>query len=61
MRPPKYLQNVLVGAAALVFAGAHFAPDREQNGPVLTAAVSFVSPKLVSSPRRPSVRTRWRR
>jgi hypothetical protein len=42
MRPPKYLQNVLVGASALVFAGAHFAPDREQNGPVLTAAVSFV-------------------
>lgn len=45
MRPPKYLQNVLVGASALLFAGAHFAPNREQNGPVLSAAVKFVSPK----------------
>ena len=43
MRPPKYLQNVLVGAAALVFAGAHFAPSRHRDGPVLTAAVSFVN------------------
>ena len=45
MRPPRYLQNVLVGASALLFAGAQFTPEREQNGPVLTAAVSFVSPK----------------
>ena len=43
MRQPKYLQNVLVGASALTFAGAHFAPQRDQNGPVLTAAASFVS------------------
>jgi len=49
MRPPKYLQNVLVGASALVFAGAHFAPNREQNGPVLTAAVTLVSPKPAGS------------
>ncbi|HET7189576.1 MAG TPA: murein L,D-transpeptidase catalytic domain family protein [Gemmatimonadaceae bacterium] len=49
MRPPKYLQNVLVGASALLFAGAHFAPNREQNGPVLTAAVTFVSPKPAES------------
>jgi hypothetical protein len=49
MRPPKYLQNVLVGASALVFAGAHFAPDRDRNGPVLDAAVSFVSPKTTMS------------
>ena len=49
MRPPKYLQNVLVGASALVFAGAHFAPNRAQNGPVLTAAVTFVSPKPAES------------
>ena len=47
MRPPKYVQNVLVGAAALVFAGAHFAPEQHHDGPVLTAAVSFVSPKPV--------------
>ena len=46
MRPPRYLQNVLVGASALVFAGAHFMPGRQdQSGPVLTAAVKFVSPK----------------
>lgn len=45
MRPPKYLQNVLVGAAALIFAGAHFAPSRHRDGPVLTAAVSFVNGK----------------
>lgn len=45
MRPPKYLQNVLVGAAALVFAGAHFAPERDANGPVLKAAVALVSAK----------------
>jgi hypothetical protein len=43
LRPPKYLQNVLVGATALVFAGAHFVPDQKQSGPVLDAAVSFVS------------------
>ena len=39
------LQNVLVGASALLLAGAHFAPDRGHSGPVLKAAVSFVSPK----------------
>jgi hypothetical protein len=50
MRPPKYLQNILVGASALIFAGAHFLPNREQqNGPVLKAAVSFVSAKPVTS------------
>lgn len=43
MRSPKYLHNVLVGASALTFAGAHFAPERAQNGPVLTAAAAFVS------------------
>ncbi|MEO8563206.1 MAG: murein L,D-transpeptidase catalytic domain-containing protein [bacterium] len=37
------LQNVLVAATALLFAGAHFAPERDRSGPVLTAAVSFVS------------------
>lgn len=43
MRPPKYLQNVLVGASALLFAGAQFIPQTKGSGPVLTAAVSFVS------------------
>ena len=43
VRPPKYLQNVLVGASALVFAGAHLVPSDKQSGPVLTAAVEFVT------------------
>src|SRR5258708_6498495 len=58
MRQPKYLQNVLVGASALTFAGAHFAPDRAQNGPVLTAAASFVSAPPPASPTRAGVRER---
>jgi hypothetical protein len=45
MRPPRYLQNLLLGASALSIAGAHFVGNHEQNGPVLTAAVAFVSPK----------------
>jgi hypothetical protein len=49
MRPPRYLQNVLLGASALFVAGAHFLPDRQQNGPVLTAAVAFVSPKTTDA------------
>jgi hypothetical protein len=49
MRPPKYLQNVLVGASALLFAGAQFVPHQEQSGPVLNAAVSLVSAKPVAT------------
>jgi hypothetical protein len=44
MRPPRYLQNVLVGASALIFAGSRLMPSPE-SGPVLNAAVSFVSAK----------------
>jgi L,D-transpeptidase-like protein len=54
MRSITSLQNVLVGAAALIFAGAHFAPDRDHSGPVLTAAVSFVSRKAADSAAAPS-------
>lgn len=43
MRPSSYLQPVLLGASALVYAGAHFAPGGDRSGPVLTAAVSFVN------------------
>ncbi|MDB4899039.1 MAG: hypothetical protein JWN53_847 [Gemmatimonadetes bacterium] len=43
MRSPRLLQNVLVGASALLFAGAHFVPHPEQSGPVLNAAVTFVT------------------
>ena len=45
MRSILSVQNVLVGATAILFAGAHFAPDRDHSGPVLKAAVSFVTPK----------------
>lgn len=47
MRTPKYLQSVLLGTTALIVAGAHFVPGHEQNGPVLNAAVSFVTAKPV--------------
>lgn len=43
MRPPRYLGNVLVGASGLLFAGAQFTQAPQQDGPVLTAAVEFVS------------------
>ena len=42
MRPATILQNALLSASALLIAGAHFASDRDHNGPVLDAAVSFV-------------------
>ena len=41
MRPPRYLQPVLVGATALLFAGAQLAP-RSAPGPVLSAAESML-------------------
>lgn len=43
MRPATILQNALLGASALLIAGAHLAPDRQRNGPILNAAVSLVS------------------
>ncbi|MDB4881330.1 MAG: hypothetical protein JWL95_96, partial [Gemmatimonadetes bacterium] len=49
MRSAISLQNVLVGVSALLFAGAHFMPDRDRSGPVLTAAVAFVAPKPAAS------------
>jgi L,D-transpeptidase catalytic domain len=42
MRPAAIFQNALLGASALLIAGAHFAPDRDHSGPILNAAVSFV-------------------
>ncbi len=47
MRPPRYLQNVLIGASALVFAGAELMPSHQKSGPVLDAAVTFVTAKPV--------------
>lgn len=45
MVSPRYL-NLLVGASAVVFAGAQFNPGNDEAGPVLTAAVRFVSPRI---------------
>ena len=42
MAPGRYLQNVLVGAAAVVFAGALFAPGRDASGTPVGAADSAV-------------------
>jgi hypothetical protein len=49
MRSATILQNALLGASALLVAGAHFAPDRDHTGPVLTAAVEFVGGKADSA------------
>lgn len=43
MRPSHLLSNALIGASALLFAGARFAPANEANGPVLRAATAFVT------------------
>src|SRR4051812_10075046 len=49
MRSFTSFQNVLVGASALLFAGAQFSPRHDQSGPVLTAAVSFVARPTAST------------
>jgi hypothetical protein len=51
MKMPKYVGNVLIGATAAVFAGgSYLLPDHDKSGPVLTAAVEFVSPKTTIEP-----------
>jgi hypothetical protein len=45
MRSATIIMNALVGASALIIAGAHFAPEGDHTGPVLNAAVAFVTPK----------------
>ena len=42
MRLPSTLQQVILGASALVFAGATVMPGRTESRPVVDAAVSFV-------------------
>jgi hypothetical protein len=39
----KYLQNVLIGAAAAVFLGARVMPGTEKSGPVTAAAKAFLT------------------
>jgi L,D-transpeptidase-like protein len=45
----RHLQNVLVGATAVVFAAALFAPEQQASGPVLTEAKSFVTGQPAST------------
>ena len=54
VRAPKYVLNGLLGVSALVFGSAHFIHAPAENGPVLTAAVTFVSrsPLAEGSPAR---------
>ena len=47
MLPARYL-NLLVGASAVIFAGAQFSTHEQESGPVLTAAVNFVAPMNVA-------------
>jgi hypothetical protein len=42
MHPARSVQNVLVGVSALLFAASLFMPGRDQSGPVLSAATTFV-------------------
>ena len=57
MRSGKLIRNVLVGASAVIFAAAHVAPRPTTSGPVLTAALDFVSPKPVLASTLSSNRT----
>jgi hypothetical protein len=43
MRYPKYMQNVLVGATAVVLVGSRFVPSMNQPGPVESAAKAIVT------------------
>jgi len=47
--PGRYLQNVLIGAAAVVVAGALFASDRVQSGPVIGDATSYIAAATTSA------------
>jgi hypothetical protein len=57
MRSGKLIQNVLVGTGALLFAAAHVAPTPQTSGPVLKAAMDFVSPKTAMASTLPASRS----
>jgi hypothetical protein len=53
MRKGFLIQNVLLGASALVIVGSQLMPERDHTGPVLNAAANFVkgdSTSLLASP-----------
>ena len=43
----KYALNVVIGATAVVYAGARLMPSHNQNGPVLRAATAMVTGRPV--------------
>jgi hypothetical protein len=53
----KYVQNAMVGLTAALFGGTQLVPGTNQNGPVLQAAVSFVSSKADTSAGSPETTT----
>ncbi len=57
MRHVTYLPTALLGVTALMFAGAHLVPNQTESGPVLDAAVSFVTATSVKSASAASVRS----
>ena len=50
----EYLKKGLIGALALVLAGAHFIPGSDGQGPVLLKAASLVAGRDSSAPSNPS-------
>jgi hypothetical protein len=50
----KLIQNALVVSSAVIFAAAHVAPHPQAAGPVLTAAMAFVGPKLLLASTAPT-------
>src|SRR5512140_489654 len=45
MKTVNYARNALLGVTAAAFFGAPLSPSHNQNGPVLNAAVTFVTSK----------------
>ena len=49
MRPPRYVQNVLIGATAVLVVGARLVPHSNQTEPAFDNSVSLVSQPVSSS------------
>jgi hypothetical protein len=50
MRLTPSLQNLLLGASALIFAGSSVMPGHDEAGPVLSAAANFVGVSVAPTP-----------